>query len=514
LTNQIIRKFHLSKILIPLLVIILVLGFFAQVSAAAGNIIYVNGSGGNDANDGSSWAKAKKTILNATGNVNNNGMVNIANGQYSGTGNTQIIINQSMTINGQSQGDTVINGTGANWIFQIPNNINLILNNLTFTNATRNMGGVITNNGVLTVNNCTFTSNNATTMSGAIANYGTITVTDTNFEGNNASDGGAIANYGISTLNYCNFLINSAINFAGAFYNLGISTINYCNFNDNSAHDGGAIYNSGNTASLGVNFCSFTNNAASWNGGAIYNSGGLGVSNCTFNGNSAMGGGGADIYNALDSSITSSSFTSNTISALYNDHGKLTAHYCKILGDVFAMGGTTDMENNWWGTNFKGTDPVSTGRVVGATVYHWIVLSLTAYPSTINHGGTSTIIADLLHDQKGNYLDPSLGHIPDNILVAFQTDNGSIGSIGSKIINKLTKNGIALAIFIANDAANQAKVSVTIDGQTLTTNINIKSQPTTNITAKTVPMQTTGLPLTGILIAALIVMGGLIYRKN
>ncbi len=45
----------------------------------------------------------KYSIKNATGTVNNNGQINIANGQYTGIDNTQITINKNMTINGESQ---------------------------------------------------------------------------------------------------------------------------------------------------------------------------------------------------------------------------------------------------------------------------------------------------------------------------------------------------------------------------------------------------------------------------
>jgi hypothetical protein len=50
-------------------------------AASPGDSIYVNNSGGSDLNDGSSWLSAKQSIINATGTVNTNGTVNIADGQ-------------------------------------------------------------------------------------------------------------------------------------------------------------------------------------------------------------------------------------------------------------------------------------------------------------------------------------------------------------------------------------------------------------------------------------------------
>ena len=148
MTKSLIYSFNSTKTVLPLIGLILVFGFvmgLGTVSAAPGDTIYVNDTGGNDDFDGSSWENAKKTIKNATGSVNENGVVNIANGQYSGTGNTQITINRNMVISGQSQTGTIINGTGTNWIFNITSGVNVTLLDLTLTNAsgiaTLNIGG-------------------------------------------------------------------------------------------------------------------------------------------------------------------------------------------------------------------------------------------------------------------------------------------------------------------------------------------------------------------------------------
>lgn len=61
------------------LIFVLVVLFCGTVSAVPGDTIYVNDSG-DDSYDGSSWLNAKKTIKNATATVNNNGTINIANG--------------------------------------------------------------------------------------------------------------------------------------------------------------------------------------------------------------------------------------------------------------------------------------------------------------------------------------------------------------------------------------------------------------------------------------------------
>lgn len=129
----------------------------------------------------------KKTIENATGTVNENGNVTIAEGTYSGINNTNITIKKNMTIQGLSQAGTIINGTGTNRIFKINNGVMATIINLTITNATRTDGGAISNSGTLTLTNTTFTNNIATTNGGAIYNWnGNCTVTDSIFTGNNA----------------------------------------------------------------------------------------------------------------------------------------------------------------------------------------------------------------------------------------------------------------------------------------------------------------------------------------
>ena len=36
-----------------------------------------------------------------------------------------------------------------------------------------------------------------------------------------------------------------------------------------------------------------------------------------------------------------------------------------------------DVNYNWWGSNFVGSNPVTAGRIVGATVSKWLVLTTT-----------------------------------------------------------------------------------------------------------------------------------------
>ena len=96
-----------SRIIFFSLLLIGLMMIFSTGTAHAestGSVMYVNGSNGSDSNNGYSWSTAKLTIGNATGAVNDGGTVNIANGTYTGTGNTNITISKNMTINGVNEG--------------------------------------------------------------------------------------------------------------------------------------------------------------------------------------------------------------------------------------------------------------------------------------------------------------------------------------------------------------------------------------------------------------------------
>ena len=234
------------------LVVIFSYGMGNVEAANPGDTIYVNNSGGSDLNDGSSWLYAKQTISNATGTVNTNGTVNIANGQYTGSSNTGIIIDKNMNIIGESQANTIIDGQqSGNAIFTIISGINVTIINLTLTNNSAVEGSAIDNAGTLTVTNDTFTNNTAYGVGGAINNLGTLNVVNNTFTNNRDNFyGGAIHNSGTLTVIGNNFTDNMALlpqsggSYGGAIYNdggnLSISDTNI--FVNNFASYGADIY--------------------------------------------------------------------------------------------------------------------------------------------------------------------------------------------------------------------------------------------------------------------------------
>ena len=528
-----------TKFAIPILLLSLALVFTCcvqDVSAAPGDTMYVNGSSGNDTSDGYSWLTAKLSIKNATGTVNENGVVNIADGTYTEENNTNITIDKNMTIKGQSKENTIINGTNTAQIFNITLIKNVKIQDLTLTNGKANNdgGGAIWNGGILTVNNCNFQNNAVSSYyeGGAIYNIGTLIVNNSAFTNNTASYtdggvGGAIYNTGTLTVNNTSFTNNSAY-YGGAIDNFnGNSTITNSNFTNNNAIFGvsllacigGAIYNTG---TLNVNECVFTSNIAKYtaigyspyspSGGAIGNiHGTLNITNSTFTGNQAPNGNGGAIYNGNSTlNVTDSTFTNNVATfggaicnsstlnvtesnftnngagwggAIYNFASTdVKIQFNRIIGNTAPLGsaiccptGSMNATLNWWGSN---TSPVGIStETYGIVLFDpWLILSINADPKTINTGGTSQITADLLHDNGilSDLTHPELYyHDPASGHVPDGIPVTFTTTLGSINSSASIVNGIAQSTLNGGLVVGVANISATIDNQTVNNSVTV-----------------------------------------
>ena len=426
-----------KRILIPLMALSLALIFnfsIGSVSAASGDVIYVNGSSGNDSWDGLSatWTSGtngpKLSIKNATGTVDSGGTVSIANGKYTGDNNTKIIIAKNMKIIGQSQTGTVIDGKNLSWIFQVQKGITVTIKNIKFVNGNGDNGGTIYNNGSLSISDSIFTDNNADVAGGAVYNEGKLSVSGSMFTGNSAfSSGGAIYNVGDLTLVDNNFTDNSACAAGGAVYNDGDLTILSSDFMDNFAMAAsGAIYNIGN---LTVTNSNFVNNSALAAGGAIYNLWVMKVSGSSFINNFAYDAGGA-VFNMGDLYVTKCIFTGNEAyyegGAIYNE------------GNLIAAG-TYFTHNVAYGAG----DPKHVPTAGGA----------------------------IYNDMEGKYILKSChfeGNIPQDIYDVHRSGNGSSDDPGVKV----------------------------------------------KAASKTIPLEKTGMPLAGLVLAILAVFCGLVPKRK
>ena len=449
-----------------------------------------------------------------------------------------------MTIIGESQQNTLINGTNnyGNSIFHITSGVNVNISNLTLTGNY----GAIWNYGTLTVDNCNFTGNYAFN-GGAIWNDGNLTVKSSTFTGNSAFNGGAIfseidnyqgtepvtltvnnctftgnnANSGNGgaiyshiggysgtgaltlTVNNCTFTGNNATYQGGAIYNYIYSsqgtgaltaTMNNCTFTGNNATFGGAIYTVG---TLTVHNSSFTGNSAEY-GGAIYNDEGmLAVSNSTFIGNSASYNGGA-IYSYIEQGdggtlkVDNSTLTGNNVATdgfggaiySYDNSNNVTVNFNRIVGngpnEIYSDTGTLNATLNWWGSNADPSVYVSGVNGGSVNVTPWLILNITADPSSIICGGNSTVTTDLQYDSEilsdpGNpelyYHDPVAGHVPD-VPVSFTATNGTIDPVTGVLVS-----GNAATVFTATHGSI-GNVTATVDSQPVSALININPAST------------------------------------
>jgi len=154
----------------------------------------------------------------------------------------------------------------------------LTVNSCTFTNNKGTKGAINSRAGTLTVSRCTF-KNNQAISSGAIESRGSkCTISKSTFTNNKATNGpgGAISFAsrigGILTINDCIFTNNQAGRSGGAIYSLNKEfTVSKSTFTNNQAKvNGGAIYTSGKSAT--VSKSTFTDNKSNGVGGAICNS--------------------------------------------------------------------------------------------------------------------------------------------------------------------------------------------------------------------------------------------------
>ncbi|MDL2270196.1 hypothetical protein LJC03_00145 [Methanobrevibacter sp. OttesenSCG-928-I08] len=276
----------------------------------------------------------------------NGGAINSDNGGYNFT-----ITNSTFTNNKAIEyGGAINNDLGSQ---------NLTINNCTFTNNKANEGGAINNKDggyYLIINNSTFTNNKAGENGGAINNnHGGyyLIITNSIFIKNTATKkGGGIYNSNSKyiIINDSSFTSNNAT-YGGAIHITEMFTdnftINNCTFNNNIAiEDGGAI------VSYCLNFLisksTFINNQAD-EGGAIYialsNSK---ISNNNFNNNEANYGGAIYALTNYETKITSNAFEDNYAKeggAIYNiksnetniDNNEFTENHADYGGAIYSL---------------------------------------------------------------------------------------------------------------------------------------------------------------------------------
>jgi hypothetical protein len=340
-------------------------------------------------------------------------------------------LTHSISIEGPGPGQlTVRRDTGGSYyrIFTVDSGTTVGIAGLTISNGLVNQGagGGISNSGTLTVDNASFSGNNASGggQGGAINNTGTLTVTACTLSGNNVSGlgsrGGGISNSGTLTVHNASVSGSQAWN-GGGIYNAGSLTVTDTTFNGNLADGtggafGGAINNEG---TLTVTACTLSHNFANGGppmgysgGGGISNSRALTVTASTFSGNQAYNGGG--IYNAGTLTVTTSPFSGNgaTAGGGIEGSGTLTVSASTFSGNSASNRGggiyistpnVPPIRNTILARNTAPTAPDVSGPL-NSQGYNLI---------GIGDGGSGYADTDLVGTAE-NPLDPVLGPLQDN----------------------------------------------------------------------------------------------------
>jgi hypothetical protein len=348
----------------------------------------------------------------------------------------EIQITQALTISGNGQTNTIIDGNNTSRIFRVTAGAPVTIDGVTIRNGrTAGSGGGIVSNGAVTLNNSNVSGNTAGGSGGGIVGFASVTVNNSNVSGNTAgSNGGGISSNGAVTLNNSTVSGNTAGSNGGGILSFGAVTVTNSSVLGNTAtNDGGGIFGSGNVTIANSNV---SGNTSGRYGGGVELQGsaiGLTVINSIISGNTTVAsGGGLDmtgntltlnlinstvsgnkVTNGLDAGsgiwgrdtviITNSTITGNTASGagaqgggLYlSPGGSLAIANSIIIGntatagaEIFRAGGTLTFR----GANIVGTNGVNgiSGGFTGVTPITPTGAANTVIVATLANNGGAT----------------------------------------------------------------------------------------------------------------------------
>jgi len=223
--------------------LLLVLPALQKAGATTRTVSSLNDSGAGSLRDTIAASAANDTI-----NLAVNGTITLTSGE--------LLIGRNLIIAGPGATFLTVSGNNASHVFNISYGIGVNISNLSISNGRGNQtdAGGINNNGTLTLNNCTLSSNQADSRGGGIYNGGFVTMNNCTIVNNSAGwHGGGIYNGGTLVIRNCTLSGNTCVggNGGGIFINVnGTLTLNNCTFSGNKAEIlggvggvGGGIFN-------------------------------------------------------------------------------------------------------------------------------------------------------------------------------------------------------------------------------------------------------------------------------
>ena len=361
--------------------------------------VYVSPTG-NDNNVGdvnNPFATINKAI---DSNVSN---IHLSEGKFIGAGNNGLTIeNKTITIIGAGADKTIIDLNKTQFM-DIKSTSSVVLTNLTIINGYTKYGGAIYNNGNLTIQNCNFKNNSATSggaiYSGTTAN---LNIYSSTFEDNVVTDsGGAVFSYNVGI--YDSTFIR----------NKGTGTYS----------TGGSIYINGNSNKYSVlNRNIFKDTSVARQGGALYLSY-VNVTNCIFenasttdtgssNGGGAIYGSDFNLKNNTMTNCVAKSGNGNYIFAFSGFNGVVT-----IL-----EGKTIDITSSTFSLNATATDDM--GHPIHGGFYTFYLDDIKIGSASSVNGFITGTFSKLLDD--GKYIVTVSGPLNNNAIVKTTTANVKI----------------------------------------------------------------------------------------
>jgi Bacterial Ig-like domain (group 3)/MBG domain (YGX type)/Domain of unknown function (DUF4214)/Right handed beta helix region len=309
---------------------------------------------------------------------------------------------ETETITGPTTGLT-LDGGGTSGVFQIDAGATAAISGLTITHGSSVNGGGVSNDGTLTLTNCTISGNFAAQSGGGLYDGANAAVTLTNctISGNSATqNGGGVYDGAHATATMTNSTIsgNSTVNYGGGLYvgAYGAATLTNCTVSGNTSKEGGGINNAlGATVTLSS---STIGGNASGFGGGVLNFGTLTLSQSTVASNSASYAGGG-VYSVTGTTTT----LGNTIVA-----GNTSSGATDLIGTVTSLGnnliGNASDSSGWVSSDLTGTSAIPIAALLaplgnfGGTTQ---TMPLLPGSPAIAAGNVALIPAGITTDQRG-----------------------------------------------------------------------------------------------------------------
>ncbi len=331
--------------------------------------------------------------------------------------------------------------------------------------------GIIYLNAHNEIDNCNFNLNNADAV---IYWHGNGSISNSSFMDNSGYDcGGAIFLAGNASIADCDFISNYGANYGGAIYSVGCYdynqntgesayydseiSIDHCNFIYNYAYfDGGAIYIIANTSVknsyFGENWVDvegfkevneyyyYFDLTNAGNGGAIYMENGT-LSNCTFIENNAALNGGA-VYANGTAMIADSRFSLNT--AILNGDNIYNNENISLSANRIDADYATIYNDNYWSTSLI-ESPVSLVLLENKTYYYNSLENFKIYAR--------------LMDDNGNLIEDSNVYLNFNDMIVLMSFNNE-SSLYEYTLNSFS--GDELLLSGEYDGSSQLTVKTSI----------------------------------------------------